>query len=277
MAKLIYKRLPTEEELGLGFSIRPQMARRHGRRAADGRVHDAGGPARPEEASTYETQTAGAKGGGRASTPSMVHGSEVAHWEDPDYLTGLFNALPMEPDTIGVLESTANGFNHFFDLWTTRSRARRTRRRGSCGCRCSTAGRTTRSTRCRSSATGARPVRAHDRGPGRRRRRRGDVAGRAVRVTLEQLNWRRATINGPGVPRRLEMFHQEHPATPEQAFIGSGIRCSRDPGVAGDQGGGGGAGARAGAAARRWTWQEKRTRAGTILVPQRAVWVPEQT
>jgi hypothetical protein len=94
-------------------------------------------------------------------------------------------------------------------------------------------------------------------------------------VTLEQLNWRRATINGPECQGRLELFHQEHPATPEQAFIGSGHPVfSRDPGVAGDQGGGGGAGARHGRAARRG-WQEKRTRAGTILVPQRAVWVPE--
>jgi hypothetical protein len=44
-----------------------------------------GEPMRRVEASIYETLTAGAKGGGRASTPSILHGSEVAHYEDPEY------------------------------------------------------------------------------------------------------------------------------------------------------------------------------------------------
>jgi hypothetical protein len=82
---------------------------------------------RKTEASIYETLTAGAKGGGRASTPSLVHGSEVAHFEDPGYLVGLLNAVPKRPETIVVLESTANGFNHFHDRWQRASTARRTR------------------------------------------------------------------------------------------------------------------------------------------------------
>jgi hypothetical protein len=82
MAKLIYKRLPSEEELGLGFSIRPHWLGGTEVARQTGGYMTLGDRARPEEASTYETQTAGAKGGGRASTPSKVHGSEVAHWED---------------------------------------------------------------------------------------------------------------------------------------------------------------------------------------------------
>jgi hypothetical protein len=40
-------------------------------------------------------------------------------------------------------------------------------------------------------------------------------------VTLEQLRWRRVTI-AEECGGDIEFFHQEHPATPEQAFIGSG-------------------------------------------------------
>jgi hypothetical protein len=39
--------------------------------------------------------------------------------------------------------------------------------------------------------------------------------------SLEQLRWRRVTRDEE-CGGKVELFHQEHPATPEQAFIGSG-------------------------------------------------------
>jgi hypothetical protein len=276
MAKLMYKRLPTEEELGLGFSIRPHWLGGTDVARQTGGYMTLGDRARPEEASTYETQTAGAKGGGRASTPSVIHGSEVAHWEDPDYLTGLFNALPMLPDTVGVLESTAAGFNHFFDLWQRAVEGAEDPETGVLWAPLFYG--------WQDNPFNALPF-ISEQARERFERTIGDPAGggddeetwlvEQFGVTLEQLNWRRAVIAGPECKGRLEIFHQEHPATAEQAFIGSGhpvfsgLLVSRaikaaeaepEP-VSG--------------LLRGEEWVEKRTRAGTILVPQRAVWVPD--
>jgi hypothetical protein len=127
MADLMYERLPTDSQLaeliygdgtarGAPFSVRPQKiaagASRNGVR-----FMELGSKMRKSEKSIYRTMTAGSKGGGRAGTPNIIHASEFAHYEDPDYGVGLFNALPLEAETIGVIESTANGFNHFFKLW----------------------------------------------------------------------------------------------------------------------------------------------------------------
>jgi hypothetical protein len=76
-----------------------------------------GQKARPSDASIYETRTAGSKGAGRGYTPSIIHASEVAHWEDPEFKVGLMESLPTLPETIAVFESTANGFNDFHTMW----------------------------------------------------------------------------------------------------------------------------------------------------------------
>jgi hypothetical protein len=182
-----------------------------------------GSKMRKSEKSIYRTMTAGSKGGGRAGTPNIIHASEFAHYEDPDYGVGLFNALPLEPETIGVIESTAKGFNHFFKLWDLAVRG------------------------AEDPETGVvwqplfygwhdnpRNALAFISEQARERFERtiGDEDGggdpeevllaESFGVTLEQLNWRRAIINGPEAGGSVEWFHQEHPTTPEQMFIGSG-------------------------------------------------------
>jgi hypothetical protein len=72
----------------------------------------------------------------------------------------------------------------------------------------------------------------------------------------------------------IERFHQEHPATPEQAFIGSGnpvfaaILVSRALKQAEE------APAPVEGVLVGEDWKTRRTRSGTVEVPQRAVWVP---
>lgn len=66
--------------------------------------------------SRWRVATAGSKGVGRSKTLNFFHGSEAAFWSDlQQMLAGLGQALTK--DSIQILESTANGYNEFKDLW----------------------------------------------------------------------------------------------------------------------------------------------------------------
>jgi len=65
--------------------------------------------------SGYRVGTAGRKGVGRSSTIQLFHGSEVAFWPYADtHAAGVLQAVPNDPGTEIVLESTANGTGNFF-------------------------------------------------------------------------------------------------------------------------------------------------------------------
>lgn len=70
--------------------------------------------------SNWEVATA-TKDVGRSRTPNFFHGSEVAFWDVPidDIMTALGQALTK--DSTIILESTANGFNSFKDLWDSKT------------------------------------------------------------------------------------------------------------------------------------------------------------
>lgn len=54
----------------------------------------------------------------RGSTYKLAHLSEVAFWEHPkEAMSALNQAVPNTNDSLIVIESTANGFNYFYDLW----------------------------------------------------------------------------------------------------------------------------------------------------------------
>lgn len=286
MAQLMYRRLPTQEQLGeliygpggpaAPFSVRPQWLGGTDVAQQGGGYMTLGSKARPEEASTYQAMTAGGKGGGRSATPSKVHLSEAAHVEDPEFITGLFNALPLIPDTLGIVESTAKGFNHFFDLWDNAVRGAEDPETGILWMPLFYG--------WQDNPFNALPF-ISEQARDRFERTVGDAHGggdeeeillvEQFGTTLEQLNWRREIIKGPECRGKIDLFHQEHPATPEQAFIGSGqpvfsgVLVSR-------------AIAQAQAAPepvrgvlRPADVRTRHTRSGTIEVPQRAVWVPE--
>src|SRR5262249_16786301 len=69
--------------------------------------------------SGYKIGTAGTKGVGRSSTVQLFHGSEVAFWPHADtHAAGILQAIPDEPGTESILESTANGIgNLFHQMW----------------------------------------------------------------------------------------------------------------------------------------------------------------
>jgi hypothetical protein len=69
--------------------------------------------------SKIKCMTAGSTGVGRSDTFDNLHLSELAFWEGDvtATLTGLFQAVPNLPDTMIIIESTANGFEKFKELW----------------------------------------------------------------------------------------------------------------------------------------------------------------
>lgn len=74
---------------------------------------------RPGLRSSIRCQTAGKGGVGRSDTLTNVHISEYAFWpkNKNELLLGIMQAVPDEPDTMVVIESTANGYDHFKRLW----------------------------------------------------------------------------------------------------------------------------------------------------------------
>lgn len=69
--------------------------------------------------SKIKCMTAGTQGVGRSDTFDNLHLSELAFWQGDvtATLTGLFQAVPNLPDTMIIIESTANGFEKFKELW----------------------------------------------------------------------------------------------------------------------------------------------------------------
>lgn len=79
----------------------------------------------PNLDSGYKVGTAGTKGVGRSGTFQLVHASEVAFWANAEtHASGLFEAVPEEPGTEIILESTAQGLGNFFHRsWRDAERA----------------------------------------------------------------------------------------------------------------------------------------------------------
>ena len=285
MARRIYDNLPNDHELaeliygpGSGrsapFSIKPQLVAEGNTRGS--RYMQLGSKQRPSMASTYTTLTAGSKGGGRATTPNKLHLSECAHYDDDEFLLGVRNAVAKEPGSIVIEETTANGFNRFYDEWQAAVEGQEDENAGGIyiplfyGWQ-------------------DNPYNAmrflSDRERDAFEKTIGDVDGggddeeilllEEFGCSLEQLKWRRVT-KADECGGKLEEFHQEHPATPEQAFIGSGqpvfdsIRVTKmirraeaapEP-VSG--------------VLRATETKTIRTKAGTIDAPVRVAWVPEE-
>lgn len=74
---------------------------------------------RPGLRSRIRCITAGGKGAGRSLTQNNVHLSEFAFWPGDKMATllGIMQSVPDDPNTMVIIESTANGFNEFKTLW----------------------------------------------------------------------------------------------------------------------------------------------------------------
>jgi hypothetical protein len=148
---------------------------------------------------------------GRSFSLRFLHLSEFAFWRAPKQLMdGLMQAVPDDPDTVVLIESTANGMGgEFYRLWQEASDPRRN------------------SPwipiffawwehpEYSKPLEGTREAFLRTCDP----EERGLIE--RFGVTVEQLHWRRwcIAVNCGG---SVDTFHQEYPSSPEEAFLASG-------------------------------------------------------
>ena len=156
--------------------------------------------------SSIKCMTAGASGVGRSDTYNNLHISELAFWEGnaKETMSGLVQSVPNTPDSMIIIESTANGYNFFKELWDGANKTG-------------------------SEWNGYHPIFfAWFEHPEYRIRYDGfELTEEEIKLKLrydldnEQIAWRRYTINNTCFGD-IDMFHQEFPSTPEEAFISTG-------------------------------------------------------
>jgi hypothetical protein len=216
MVELMYAQLPDVEDDEL--VIKPPIAnRRRLKEIRFGEPDDfAGSTSRRSygaNQSSYVVDTAREFEGGRGLTLQSAHGSEVAFWPDlKRKLTALVNAVDFtDPDTLIVLESTANGHNEWkalcersmagegefalvFIAWFDDPRYQR--------------------------KLSAREQRDFE--PGRHSHGEDEPELKArYGLSDEQLHWRRWAIENL-CQGDVSVFHQEYPSFPEEAFLATG-------------------------------------------------------
>jgi len=290
MARTMYSHLPSYQQLGAGFTIKPDLIGANFSRSGNRSFMEFGEKNRNlrmqglTATGVFEIDTANSPEGKRGYTPSMVHLSEVARWKEAattgpaSKMLALLNALPYEPETIAVLESTANGLNFFYRRWQD----------AVAGEADPDSGETYaavfvpwwRDPHC---ALPFPSVEARD--------RFGETVGdtrlygepvedepalqELYSLSLEQLAWRRMMIRTQH-ENKVELFKQENPASAEEAFIMSGRPFFSSVLVA-----------KAIKAAeshpepvlgtlRAEGFEVKRSRQGTTNVPSGAIWVPRE-
>ena len=153
--------------------------------------------------SKIKCMTAGTSGVGRSDTFDNLHLSELAFWQGDvtATLTGLFQAVPNLPDTMIIIESTANGYEKFKELWDQ-----------------AVAG---------ESDFYPLFVAWHELPEysmpysGFKLTQEEEKIKQLYNLTNEQLEWRRWCIRN-NCQGDTEQFKQEYPANPEEAFLSTG-------------------------------------------------------
>ena len=114
MSKLFYDELPEP--------IRPMLRSANAQELVFENPSRGGRSAQPGLRSRLRCATAGGRGIGRSDTLQYVHLSEYAFWPEgaegkADTLSGILQAVPSIPGTMVVIESTANGYEDFKNRW----------------------------------------------------------------------------------------------------------------------------------------------------------------
>ena len=222
MSKLFYDELPAPVKPMLRASNAQELVFENPSKLRSERE------ARPGLRSRIRCATAGGRGIGRSDTLQCVHLSEYAFWPDgadgkASTLAGILQAVPSLPGTMVVIESTANGFEDFKERWDA-----------------AVAGENDFEPVF--FAWFENPDYSMLVVPGTEWTPEERDLKAAYQLTDEQLQWRRWCIaNNCG--GSLDMFRQEYPASPGEAFLHSGtgvfdneqivLRLERLPGPAG--------------------------------------------
>ena len=201
MSKLFYDELPAPVKPMLRASNAQELVFENPSKLRSERE------ARPGLRSRIRCATAGGRGIGRSDTLQCVHLSEYAFWPDgadgkASTLAGILQAVPSLPGTMVVIESTANGFEDFKERWDA-----------------AVAGENDFEPVF--FAWFENPDYSMPVVPGTEWTPEERDLKDAYRLTDEQLQWRRWCIaNNCG--GSLDMFRQEYPSSPGEAFLHSG-------------------------------------------------------
>lgn len=175
-----------------------------------------------DNGSVYQADNAKEFEAGRGLTLQSLHCSEVASFPDAERkLTGLLEAVPDEPGTLVVYESTAKGQNYFKDLWDSAES-------GESGALAFFSGWFEEdSYRLRFANDHEFEDFMGDIGNGsigedepELLRLLTEDRGFDQRDAAERLNWRRRKIRG--YKGDVDRFHQEYPSTAAEAFLTTG-------------------------------------------------------
>ncbi len=113
MSKLFFEQMPDELRPMHKNSNARELVFENPERDPEKKARD------PGLMSRIRCNTAGGGGVGRSDTIHNVHASEFAFWGGDKTATwiGILQAVPSTPDTMVIVESTANGFDEFHRLW----------------------------------------------------------------------------------------------------------------------------------------------------------------
>lgn len=201
MSKLFYDELPAPVKPMLRASNAQELVFENPSKLRSERE------ARPGLRSRIRCATAGGRGIGRSDTLQCVHLSEYAFWPDgadgkASTLAGILQAVPSLPGTMVVIESTANGFEDFKERWDA-----------------AVAGENDFEPVF--FAWFENPDYSMPVVPGTEWTPEERDLKATYQLTDEQLQWRRWCIaNNCG--GSLDMFRQEYPTSPGEAFLHSG-------------------------------------------------------
>lgn len=157
--------------------------------------------------SRFRCATAGGRGIGRSDTLQCVHLSEYAFWPEGGEskaatLAGILQAVPSAPGTMVVIESTANGFEDFKERWDAAAAGEN-------------------DFEAVFFAWFENPEYAMPVEPGIEWTAEEREVRERYHLSWEQVRWRRWCIaNNCGGSR--DMFRQEYPSNPDEAFLHSG-------------------------------------------------------
>ena len=201
MSKLFYDELPAPARpMMRGSNAQEILFENPSRREKDREEN-------PGLRSRIRCATAGGKGIGRSYTLQYVHLSEYAFWPEGSdgkaaTIAGILQAVPSLPGTMVVIESTAHGFDDFKERWDA-----------------AVAGEN--DFEAVFFAWFENPDYSMPVPPGTEWTPDERELMETYSLSGEQMQWRRWCIaNNCGGD--INMFHQEYPATPDEAFLHSG-------------------------------------------------------
>ena len=173
------------------------------------------------------------QGKARGETFQFIHGSECAFWTEPqEFWSGASQCVDESYGTSILLESTANGFGWFYDMWAEASAGwelifDHRKNHISWDQKDKFASRSSMIPVFLSWMEEPSYVWPFDSEQDRKYLLKDlDKEEKALvknfKASPEQLNWRRRMLYGEKFNSDLQRFHQEYPTTPDEAFISTG-------------------------------------------------------